>query len=58
MLILKTNMTKQEINMAVLENSRRRRAAVKIVEYIKARRMWQKRRAATCGKRKRKGRKK
>ena len=29
MLILKTNMTKQEINMAVLENSRRRRAAVK-----------------------------
>lgn len=29
MLTLKTNMTKQEINMAVLENSRRRRAAVK-----------------------------
>ena len=29
MRILKTNMTKQEINMAVLENSRRRRAAVK-----------------------------
>lgn len=29
MLILKTNMTKQEINMAVLENNRRRRTAVK-----------------------------
>lgn len=29
MLDLKTNMTKQEINMAVLENSRRRQAAVK-----------------------------
>lgn len=26
---MKTNMTKQEINMAVLENSRRRREAVK-----------------------------